>query len=165
MVIKELSAVLKNAVHRGDTIDCEGLFQISFTYSFGTIYKNHVVDVEEQIRLVGENLGMDNIDPLIRLYYSRIRTLVETGYQVNIKGVGYIIPKESETGVECTTRVSPVLKKPNMADFLVLKDSGALELCQINGEHLRFSIVLDEMVKTPCLVIQDRKLHFETVEI
>ncbi|WP_193635279.1 HU family DNA-binding protein [Bacillus paranthracis] len=167
-IIKELSKVLKESISRGDTIHCEGLFTISFTYKRGSIYRNRVFGIQEQVNEVMHQLGgLQEVEVIevVKVYYRRMHDLVGQGYQVNVKGIGYVIPREGENKVYCDTRVSPVLDKPDMADFLVLKDSGELILEQVEKKDLRFDIQLDEKANVPYMVMKEREFRFETVEI
>lgn len=168
VIIKELSKVLKESISRGDTIHCEGLFTISFTYKGGSIYRNRVFGIQEQVHEVVHQLGglpELQVIEVVKAYYKRMHDLVGQGYQVNVKGIGYVIPREGTNTVYCDTRVSPVLDKPDMADFLVLKDSGEVALEQVEKKDLRFDIQLDEKANVPYMVMEERNFQFETIEI
>ncbi|MGY4876086.1 hypothetical protein [Bacillus licheniformis] len=167
LVVKTLSAVLKRNVKKGNSLELPGLFKIIFTSSIGTIYNNKVMGLNDQVEEVSGELKFSSHDvrSLLSLYYERMRNLVEMGYQINVKGVGYVIPKEDNEGVYCDTRVSPALSKPEVADFFILKESGDLELTQLGRENLRFRIELDDSIRIPFRVMTGNKLQLDTVEI
>lgn len=165
--LSELRKMLQEASLRGDDLHIPGVFKIEYTTTNGYIFKNNVFGLEEQIKAVSKNLGMGSqeVEKLVKLYYRRVKELVEIGYQVNVMGIGYIVPKVDEEGVYCDTRVSPVLAKPEVADFLLLDEDGTLLISQLSGEELRYSIELEEDFKIPYQVVKDTNFEMEVVDI
>lgn len=168
-VIKEVSRSLKEHIKLGDAIHCEGLFYVTFQTSKGRMYKNRVFDLEAQIKEAQERLPKipkHTIHDLVTTYYTRLHRLVSQGKQVNVKGVGYVIPKETEDGqIYCHTRVSPALEKPEMVDFLLLNQAGEVTLTHLEKVDIRFQMVADENLHIPCIVAKERTYQFETIEI
>lgn len=169
-VIKEVSRVLKEHIKLGDAVHCEGLFYISFQTSVGRMYKNRVFDLEAQVKEIQERLPKISthlVNDLVVTYYVRLHQLVSQGKQVNVKGVGYVIPTETEDGsIYCHTRVSPALEKPECVDFLLLnQETGGLTLTYLEKEDVRFQMVADEKLHVPCIVAKESTYQFETIEI
>lgn len=168
-ILTELSAVMQKALVRGDNLDVPGIFRIEYTSVKEHIYKNRLYGLDEQVADVARNKGLaeNEVEKIIRLYYRRMKDLIEIGYHVNVKGIGYVIPKQDEDGVYCDTRVSPVLekKKSEIADFVVLGDDGTLSIKQLEKEDLRFSIELSDAVVVPYQVIRGTELKLDVVDI
>lgn len=167
VLLSELGKVMQEAVACGDNLDIPGIFKIEYTSVKEHIHTNRNFGLDRQIAEVAKRTGMgkNEVEKIIRLYYMRMKDLIEIGYHVNVKGIGYVIPKEDENGVFCDTRVSPVLEKPDMADFMVLGQDGTLSVEQIHKEDLRFSITLSEDIKVPYKVLKNNELKIEVVDI
>lgn len=167
MVLKEYSEVLKRAVKRGYSIDIDGLVDISFTTAQGYIYKNSVYGLDEQIQDVVDALGLDEFEVrnIVTTYLKRIRTRLKDGYHVNIKGICYLIPEEVDGAVMCTTRISPVLSKPEIADFLLTTDRGIV-MRELAEKDLRFNIREKEDITYLYEVVsEERQLDLKEVEV
>lgn len=166
-ILSTLCKKVQEACFQGKDIDIEGLIFIEYTTSKYHIYENIIYGIEQQIEDVTKELNLpeNEVMSVIYNYFKRIKELVETGYQVNIKGIGYIIPKEDSKGVYCDTRVSPVMKKPESAEFIVLNKDGIIETININGADLRFRVYLSDKIKIPYkLVPKTNKFKLEIIE-
>jgi|SRR5690625_1516648 len=168
-VLKEYSKVLKESVKKGNSIEIDKLITITFTTKEGYIFENKVIDLEDQVEIVSDNLEMSEIDVrnLILTYIRRIHDRVQEGYQVNIKGVSYVIPSKDRDGeIICTPRVSPVMEKPDVADFVLSTNQGNIILKELLGEELRFKIEVSEDLEIPYkIATKDQKRKFELKEI
>lgn len=167
IVLSTLSKVLQDAVKTGDNLNVEGVFKIEYTSTDNHIHKNDVYGYSEQVKEVVERtkIGEQDVRNVINRYYARIRELVGLGYQVNVKGVGYVIPKEVDGGVYCDVRVSPVLEKPVEADYLVMGEDGTLYVKTLAKEDLRFTITISDQIKIPSKLIRGTELVMEVVDI
>lgn len=167
-VLKQYSEVVKEAIRRGDSVDIEGLVKITFTTKDGYIYKNRLYTLNEQVKDISESLGIDSFEVrnIVMTYLKRIQDRIKDGYQVNIKGVCYLIPTEEDGEVYCTTRVSPVLEKPELADFLLATSEGLL-LRELNEDDLRFKVDAKEDIQYLYLVAkeQEKELNIREVNI
>lgn len=148
LVLKEYSDVIKYAVQRGNSVEIEGLVDITFTTTEGYIYKNTVYGLDEQVEDISKNLKIDSFEVrnIVNTYLKRMYDRLIDGYQVNIKGICYMIPEEDRGVVICSTRNSPVLKKPELADFILTTDSG-LVLKEVEDKDLRFKVDAKEEVE------------------
>lgn len=165
-ILKELSKVLAESVSSGIAIECTGLFKVDFTIT-GTINSNaDYLDIHSQARQVSERLPYTKMDitNVIRLYYSKIKSDVESGYQVNVKSIGYLTPKESEDGsVYIETRLSPQLKKPEQSEFVVLDSRGDFMIANVSHDKIRLSIIPDDNLRIPHRVVpsnESRKTEY-----
>ena len=170
-ILKEYSKVLKDCIQRGNSIEIDGLISIGFTTSRGYIVNNKTIGLSEQIDMVCENLNAPPFEgkTVLTTYIRRIRDRIQEGYQVNIKGISYVIPQMGQDeDVVCMTRVSPVLKKPAVADFVISTDDGNLILRELFGHELRFKIEVSEDMNHPVRVAdkdQKQVLKLEQVEL
>lgn len=167
-VLKEFSKVLKEEVKKGNSVELEGVLRITFTTKEGYIYENRTITLKEQIEIVQDNLGVPKIDVknILTTYIRRIRDQIQSGYQVNIKGVSYVVPKENEDNeIVCTPRVSPVLEKPDVADFVLFTEHGSLILKELLEDDLRFRVELDEDLVPYKIATTDQKKKLELKEI
>src|SRR5699024_5502430 len=89
-------------------------------------------------------------------YIKRMRERVLDGYQVNLKGVCYLIPSEEQGEVVCVPIVSPVLEKPEIADFVLTTENG-LELSELGDEDLRFKIEVSEDIEYVYNIVKEDK--------
>lgn len=157
-ILKELSKLLNEKVGKGFAIECEGLFAVDFNLS-GMINSNaEYFGIEEQAKELSERLGFPLIDVfnVLKLYYNKIKSDVESGFQVNVKSVGYIIPKEDKNGaIYLDARISPQLKKPEIADFIVLDTNGDFKVTMVEKDKLRLSILLDSELQLPYRLIDN----------
>lgn len=165
--ISELGKVLQDAVLQGNDLNIPGIFTISYQATDSHIYRNMKYGIADQVAEVVKRTGMpeNEVFRLVSLYYRRMKDLIEIGYQVNVKGVGYVIPKNDGEGVYCDTRVSPVLEKPEVADFMMMHDDGSLYVGQLTKDELRFSIELSDEVKIPYKVLESTELNLKEVNI
>lgn len=157
-VAKEFSLVVKEAIKRGDTVNIEGFVTIFFTTKYGNIYRNKEYALDDQVEDIKNNLGMNRISVknILVTYIKRMRERVLDGYQVNLKGVCYLIPNEEQGEVMCVPRVSPVLDKPEIADFVITTESG-LELSELEDEDLRFKIEVNEDIEYVYDIVKEEK--------
>lgn len=147
-IMTEFSNIVKDAARRGDTINIEGIATIYFTTTQGIVYKNREYGLEEQVDDLELELGIDRLDikSVLVTYLKRIKSRVLDGFQVNLKGICYLIPKEEEEGVICVPRVSPVLYKPELADFVLATEDGVF-LKELTENDLRFKIDVEEDIE------------------
>lgn len=168
-VLKEYSYVLKDQVKKGNKISIEPLLTITFTTGQGLIYENKEVNLQDQIELVSENLGIPFLDVknLIVTYVQRIYDRIQEGYQVNIKGISYLIPsKDKEGNIVCVPRVSPSMEKPDEADFVLSTSEGHIILKSLTGDDLRFRIDISDNLEIPYkLATKDRKIELKEIKI
>ena len=148
IVLKQYSEVLKDAIRRGYTVQIEGLVEITFTTTEGYIYKNSVYGIDDQVEEISEYLELDKFEVrnIVLTYLKRMYDRLHDGYQVNVKGICYLIPTEEDGDVVCTTRISPVLEKPEMADFLLTTENGLI-FKELTGEDLRFKVEAQEDIE------------------
>ena len=165
-ILKELSKVLNEKVSKGIAIDCMGLFKVDFNLSGMINSNNEYFGINEQAEEISERLGYTLIDTfnVLKLYYTKMKTDIEAGYQVNVKSVGYIIPKVDSNGaIYLDARLSPQLKKPTMADFIVLDKMGDFKVVMVDKDKIRLSILMDNQLNVPYrLVVQteDRDIKY-----
>lgn len=167
-ILGAYSEVLKDAAKRGYNLDIEGLVEIGFTTE-EFIYKNTVYGIDEQVRDVSNLLNLDKYEVrnVIVVYLKRIRDRLRDGYHVNIKGICSMIPTEEDDGiVKCTTRVSPVLGKPEVADFIMVTDRGIV-LQELGEDKLRFSINAKEDIEYLYEVAKEKekKLNLKELDV
>lgn len=167
VILARLMTAIQDAARRGEDIHIPKLFRISYMSRENTIYNNTTYGLEEQIKDVAEStrIKKEIVEKVINLYYRRILELAEIGYHVNVRGVGYIMPKGDSNGVYCDTRVSPVLSKPERADYLILGEDGDLEIREIEGKDLRYSIELEEDFRVPYKILGKVNTEIREVEI
>lgn len=169
-VIKEYSSVLKDSIRKGNTVRIDGLVKIEYTTKRGYIYKNREYTLESQIEDISKrlNLGKFDVQNIIVTYLRRIRSRVLEGYQVNIIGVCYLIPKKEQDELYvCTPRVSPVLDKPELVDFVIVTENGII-LEELTDEDIRFKIDVDddiEVIYSMASQKQKRGLSLTEVDI
>src|SRR5699024_809885 len=147
-IMTGFSQVVKEAIKRGDTVEVVGLVKIYFTTTTGIIYKNNIYNLEDQLDDLEEELGLDRLEikNVLVTYLKRIKERVLDGYQVNLKGICYLIPKKEEGIITCIPRVSPVLYKPELADFVITTEEG-IYLQELTEDDLRFKIDIDEDIE------------------
>lgn len=169
-ILKEYSKVLKDSIKRGDNILIDGVLEITYTTKEGYIYNNKTSDLTLQIKHVSLNLGFDELEVrnTIITYLRRLTDRVADGYQVNIKGVCYLIPSEEFNVTQCKPRVSPVLKKPDTADYVISTETGNLIFKEVLGENLRFKIDISDELELPTQVMEEeqaKKLDLKQIDI
>lgn len=165
-IVKELSKVLNNRVEKGIAIDCLGLFKVDFSIKGVVNSNSDYYSIQEQAKDISTNLNIPMLDVLnvLKMYYNKIKSDVESGFQVNVKSVGYLIPKEDADGnIYIESRISPQLKKPEHADFIILDSKGDFKMVLVPREDIRLSILQDEQLKVPFRIItdsEDRSFHY-----
>lgn len=153
-VIKSLSEVLTDAIREGNDIDCLGIFSISYKVRTNDdIYKNTVVDFDKQVNEIHlrTNMATEDVMLILDAFYRQIKLLLESGYQVNIKSIGYVEPQLKDGEIKYFSRIAPVLvkQKAMFVDFLILTDDGEVVVKQFEQNQLRFSMKLDDSLETP----------------
>lgn len=169
LILTSYSNQLQRSLLKGYSIKLDGLIEVSFTSRKGKIINNNVHGLPEQVKLVSEETGYDEFEVEIAIssYLYRLRTLGKLGYQVNIKGIGYIIPNETEDSLEMVTRISPVVskEKPELADFIIVDKKGNKHLTLLKKDELRFKITLAEDYVYPENLMTDNTLELEYIDI
>lgn len=167
VLLTELGNNLQREVLEGKDLDIDGIFRISYKSNKKDIYSNAVYGLDEQIDDLVNSTGMgrNEVTRLLKSYYMRMKDLIEIGYHVNVKGIGYVIPKQDEDGVYCDTRVSSVLMKPEESSFLILGKDGTLYVDTLKKEELRFSIELSSEINVPYKLVKNKVLKIEEVDI
>lgn len=147
-ILTEYSEVLKEAIKRGNTVKVEGLVTITFATPQGYVYQNRVYELDEQVNDVAMRLSLDSykVRTVLLTYLKRIKHRLQDGYQVNIKGICYMVPTEVEEGVICKTRKSPVVKSPELADFILMTDNG-LVFKELTERDLRIRVEPEEEIE------------------
>ena len=171
-ILTKYARYLQNALQRGEVIELEGLFTISFTTRLGKIIHPPVYDYRKQVEELAQEGGFNQLEAesCVSLYLYRIRELVRLGFHVNVKGIGYIKPvRNTETGeIELVYRISPVLKKPEMATFMIEKKNEDARPIDVSGELIRFKMVLNEnsvQVSKEIRSTDNAKLSLEYIDI
>lgn len=165
-IVKELSKVLNNKVEKGIAIDCLGLFKVDFSIKGVVNSNSDYYSIQEQAKDISYNLSIPMLDVLnvLKMYYNKIKSDVESGFQVNVKSVGYLTPKEESDGaIYIESRISPQLKKPENADFIILDEKGDFKMVLVSREDIRLSIIQDEDLKVPFRIItssEDRSFKY-----
>lgn len=168
-ILSQYSKELQMATKRGEILELDGICTIKFTTKVASIYSNIKFDIKKQAKYVQHALGYSAIEVYncINLYMIRIKELIEKGYRVNIKGIGYIEPVFNEKGtMEIKQRVSPMLEKPEIAEF-VLMDKGDIYIETLTQKDLRFKMILNANLKLPkrLLSAEETKLNLEYVDV
>lgn len=164
-ILKELSRLLQKKVKQGIAIDCEGICKIDFSIKGYTNMNRTYYSVQEQAKDLSESLKLEKIDMLnlIRNYYNLIKTKIEQGYQVNIKSICRVDPIENLTGdIYINTRMSPQLKKPEIAEFVVLDRDGRIST-KIFDKNIRLNMFLDENLKLPNRIVSKETYEAEYI--
>lgn len=165
-IVKELSKVLNKHIQKGIAIDCLGLFKVDFSIKGFVNSNSDYYSVQEQAKDISYNLNIPVLDVLnvLKMYYNKIKSDVESGFQVNVKSVGYLTPKEDTDGnIYIESRISPQLRKPESADFIILDDKGDFKMVLVSREDIRLSIIQDDDLKVPFRVItasEDRSFQY-----
>ena len=165
-IMTGFSQVVKEAIKRGDTVEVVGLVKIYFTTTTGIIYKNNIYNLEDQLDDLEEELGLDRLEikNVLVTYLKRIKERVLDGYQVNLKGICYLIPKKEEGIITCIPRVSPVLYKPELADFVITTEEG-IYLQELTEDDLRFKIDIDEDIEIIYELAEESSEGFKLKEV
>lgn len=158
VILTSYSKTLKLALNNGLTVNIPKLLQITFRSKRGVIYKNLEFNFSDQVRNVSYDTEypQNEVKLVISAYLYRLRKLAEQGYRVNIKSIGYITPSQEEDGtIKVGIRISPVLEKPEIAEFLLVDKQGNIFMDELKSDEIRFKIDLAEDFVTP------KKLKFE----
>lgn len=168
-MLKDLSKLLQQSIKKGIPIETEGLFKIYFTSNRqNNIYLGTCYDVYAQAKDLSQikQINYNEVLSFIKNYYSTIKTKIEQGYQVNIKGVCYIKPLEDSQGnIFLHTRMSPQLEKPQIAEFVVFKPDGRVVSINIEKRDLRLATYVLEDLKIPHRVVTDNQTTSEFIDL
>lgn len=159
-VLKWASKVLQHHVSHGGGIEIAGLFTIQYRIKDIYIYKNDILTFDRLVELVTEQTIYTKIDveSMLNLYFKFLKDSVEYGNKITIKGIGTLEPFEDEDGViYLEGKISPCLKKPTEADFLILDKKGSILLQQFNRKQLKFAFSLAEDLRVPRWIQQPIK--------
>lgn len=170
-MLKELSRLLQEKVSKGYNIECDGICKIYFTMTGQVILDDIYYDSEFQARDLAIKMNMDliTVRNFINNYYTIIKTKIEQGYQVNIKSVCYITPKIKNNNIYLATRMSPQLKKPEVAEFVIFKNlhSSKSRIVSeiVDGKKLRLAMSLDSQLNVPNRVFSVGSFEPEFIDI
>lgn len=168
-ILTSYGNMLQQGIKRGHTVHVDGIGAIDFRYKGVDIIGNTVYKFDNQCRDVANDTGLDigDVRRVVSLYLKRVKDLATSFHHVAVKGFLYIIPTQEEDGTYTyTTRVSPVLEKPEIADFLCRDKEGTLYVQDIE-EGLRFTASLELTPPTPSKNIGSgmEDLELETIDI
>lgn len=152
-ILKELSRLLQTSIRKGYPVECTGLCVLEFTSKGYVIVSGEFYDSLKQAQDLAlvVNLDLNTTTNFVNTYYSIIKTKIEQGFKVNIKGVCYIFPRVDGDLIYIDSRISPQLKKPEVTEFVVFKKETPSEVSSkiFEGDKLRLSMRLDSQLRVP----------------
>lgn len=168
-LLRDLSKVLQHKIAKGTPIVCEGLFKIYFTSNKeNNIYVGETYGILEQAQDLSVLTQRDKNEILsfLRNLYNIVKTKVEQGYQVNIKGVCYLIPTMDEHGnIFIQSRMSPQLLKPEVSEFVVFKPDGKIVAKTLEKKDLRLATDISEDLRIPNRIVTEMIQEVEYINL
>lgn len=170
-MLKELSRLIQHKINKGYNVECDGICKIYFTMTGQVIIDENYYGSENQARDLSQKMDMDliTVRNFINNYYNIIKTKIEQGYQVNIKSVCYITPKVKDDHIYLATRMSPQLKKPEVAEFVIFKNlhSSKSRIVSeiVDGKKLRLAMSLNTELRIPNRVFGKGSYEPEFVDL
>lgn len=166
-VLTAFSKSAQACLEEGNDLQIDGICTFRYVHKQGYIYRNSLQTLDDMVERVNEqtDLALHDIRRVLLIYCKRIHELIANGQRVNIKGLCYITPKESDEFIQCDTRVSAVIGKPANQSFYVMTDAGQLLLEDVPQKHLRISLELSDQLVLPTKVVNPEPFSMETVDI
>lgn len=165
MIVKTLSQQLQYKFSQGYPIECKNICKVDFNVTGYVILDSQYYTVEQQAKDVSELLELEYISVLniVNNYYDLIKNKIEQGFQVNIKSVCYITPVLQGNNIYLKSRISPQLKKPEIAEFVVMDNKVVLSKI-FEKQDLRLSLVLNSNLNIPRNVFKQDSYEPEYID-
>lgn len=152
--LKEVSYLIQSKVREGLDIQLDGLFNITYSVTGTVIYNNltyTLSDLKDDVsKKLEDTYRIYDTQLIIQTWVNYLIDAIERGYSVGVKGVATILVLEDEVTnvVTLRGRVSPQLKKPELATFITLEDSEIYSQV-FKREELRLSFSLADTLRVP----------------
>lgn len=160
--LKEVSYLLQSKAREGLDIQLDGLFNITYSVTGTVIYNNLTYTLDDLKKDVSKQLegtyrGYDT-QLIIQTWVNYLIDAIERGYSVGVKGVATILVSEDELtqGITLSGRVSPQLKKPDLATYIILEESEIYSQV-FKRDELRLSFSLADTLRVPRRVQKGQK--------
>lgn len=160
--LKEVSYLLQSKAREGLDIQLDGLFNITYSVTGTVIYNNLTYTLDDLKKDVSKQLEGTyrayDTQLIIQTWVNYLIDAIERGYSVGVKGVATILVSEDELtqGITISGRVSPQLKKPDLATYIILEDSEIYSQV-FKRDELRMSFSLADTLRVPRRVQNGQK--------
>lgn len=160
--LKEVSYLLQSKAREGLDIQLDGLFNITYSVTGTVIYNNLTYTLDDLKKDVSKQLEGTyrayDTQLIIQTWVNYLIDAIERGYSVGVKGVATILVSEDELTHDITIsgRVSPQLKKPDLATYIILEDSEIYSQV-FKRDELRMSFSLADTLRVPRRVQNGQK--------
>lgn len=160
--LKEVSYLLQSKAREGLDIQLDGLFNITYSVTGTIIYNNLTYTLDDLKKDVSKKLEGTyreyDTQLIIQTWVNYLIDAIERGYSVGVKGVATILVSEDELTQDITVsgRVSPQLKKPDLATYIILEDSEIYSQV-FKRDELRMSFSLADTLRVPRRVQKGQK--------
>lgn len=160
--LKEVSYLLQSKAREGLDIQLDGLFNITYSVTGTVIYNNLTYTLDDLKKDVSKQLEGTyrayDTQLIIQTWVNYLIDAIERGYSVGVKGVATILVSEDELTHDITIsgRVSPQLKKPDLATYIILEDSEIYSQV-FKRDELRMSFSLADTLRVPRRVQKGQK--------
>lgn len=160
--LKEVSYLLQSKAREGLDIQLDGLFNITYSVTGTIIYNNLTYTLDDLKKDVSKQLEGTyrayDTQLIIQTWVNYLIDAIERGYSVGVKGVATILVSEDELtqGITISGRVSPQLKKPDLATYIILEDSEIYSQV-FKRDELRMSFSLADTLRVPRRVQKGQK--------
>lgn len=160
--LKEVSYLLQSKAREGLDIQLDGLFNITYSVTGTVIYNNLTYTLDDLKKDVSKQLEGTyrayDTQLIIQTWVNYLIDAIERGYSVGVKGVATILVSEDELtqGITISGRVSPQLKKPDLATYIILEDSEIYSQV-FKRDELRMSFSLADTLRVPRRVQKGQK--------
>ena len=160
--LKEVSYLLQSKAREGLDIQLDGLFNITYSVTGTIIYNNLTYTLDDLKKDVSKKLEGTyrayDTQLIIQTWVNYLIDAIERGYSVGVKGVATILVSEDELTHDITIsgRVSPQLKKPDLATYIILEDSEIYSQV-FKRDELRMSFSLADTLRVPRRVQNGQK--------
>lgn len=160
--LKEVSYLIQSKAREGLDIQLDGLFNITYSVTGTIIYNNLTYTLDDLKKDVSKQLEGTYRDYdtqlIIQTWVNYLIDAIERGYSVGVKGVATILVSEDELTQDITIsgRVSPQLKKPDLATYIILEESEIYSQV-FKRDELRLSFSLADTLRVPRRVQKGQK--------
>lgn len=160
--LKEVSYLLQSKAREGLDIQLDGLFNITYSVTGTVIYNNLTYTLDDLKKDVSKQLEGTyrayDTQLIIQTWVNYLIDAIERGYSVGVKGVATILVSEDVLTHDITIsgRVSPQLKKPDLATYIILEDSEIYSQV-FKRDELRMSFSLADTLRVPRRVQKGQK--------
>lgn len=147
LITKAYSQILKDKVKDGYNIEIPGLFDVVYIGKDVYISEVQTFTFEEQYKAVAKELNMDDIEVRKALtnYLKMIKDKLESGYQVNLKSIGYLKP----SGDDYHVRLSPVLERTDVLFATTVGKDGTKGLSKLEQSDVYLKMVTNSSLRAP----------------